>query len=105
MLSFMGYPDRVNICRASEELDDWGMSVISNTKTETRCRLTESDEAIKLSGQKTTDYIAKYSICFPSTVNISPEDKIEIDGLLYDVAKISNSRDLSGNIMAVKVWV
>lgn len=105
MLEFMGYPDRVNICRASEDLDNWGITVISETKTEVRCRLAESDEAIKLSGQKNTDYIAKYSICFPSTVTVYPEDKIEIDGLLYDVAKISKSRDLSGNIMASKVWV
>lgn len=105
MLEFMGYPDRVIIHRASEDRDDWGIPVISKTRTEVRCRLAESNEAIKLSGQKNTEHIAKYSICFPSTVVISPKDKIEIDGLLFNVAKISKSRDLSGNIMASKVWV
>ena len=105
MLEFMCYPDTIIIHRVSEDIDDRGIPVISNTKSEVKCRIAESSETIKMSGQKSTDYIAKYSICFPSTVTISPEDQIEINGLSYSIAKMSMSRDLSGNKMASKVWV
>lgn len=105
MLEFLGYPDKCFIIKSSNKIDDWGLPIMTDLRTPVRCRLSESTESIKLSGEKSDSYVTKYAICFPSDVVVCGEDKIEIGGKSYNIAKIKQSRDLSGKLMTSKVWV
>lgn len=105
MLNFSIYNDTVYLIQQSEVKDDWGISVLQNTKIPVPCRCVESVESIKLMGEKSENYITKYIISFPSDVDVKYGDKIVINDVSFNIAKLSKSRDLSGNIMASKVWV
>ena len=105
MLNFIGYSDTVTIYRASTTLDDWGMITTSEEKEVVKCRLVEEIQTIKISGEKSNSHITKYSICFPHTVKITEDDKVEVRGKVYRIAQLKTSRDLSGNLLMSKVWV
>lgn len=105
MLNFSIYNDTVYLIQQSEVKDVWGINTLQSVKIPVPCRCVESVESIKLMGEKSENYITKYVISFPSDVDVKYGDKIIIDGVSFNVAKLSKSRDLSGNIMTSKVWV